>query len=53
LCTGNGGSGTAWIIAGILKLRGLRKGIDKGSFRLCLENEEAKQMLLGCLKIRK
>jgi hypothetical protein len=36
-CTRNGRSGLAWFKTGIWKLRGIRKGFEKGRCPLCSE----------------
>jgi hypothetical protein len=41
-------SGIAWLIAGIWQLKGARKNADKGRCPLCLEEEDAKYILLEC-----
>jgi hypothetical protein len=38
-------SGMAWLIAGILQLRGIRRNIDKGRCPLCLGEENMKRVL--------
>jgi hypothetical protein len=40
-CTRNERSGLAWFKTGIWKLRGMRKGFEKGRCPLCSEDEDA------------
>jgi hypothetical protein len=46
-CSRKETSGIAWIIAGIWQLKGVRRNADKGC-PLCLEEEDAKHILLEC-----
>jgi hypothetical protein len=46
-------SGLAWFKIGIWKLRGMRKGFDKGRCPLCSEEEDPKHILLKCSETRK
>jgi hypothetical protein len=39
-CTRNERSGLAWFKTGICKMRGIRKGFDKGRCPVCSENED-------------
>jgi hypothetical protein len=34
--------------AGVWKLRGIRRGLEKGTCPLCMENEDVKHILLSC-----
>jgi hypothetical protein len=52
-CTRNDRSGLAWFKTGIWKLRGMRKGSEKGKCPLCSEEEDAIHTLLKCLGTRK
>jgi hypothetical protein len=45
-CTRNGRSGLAWIKTGIWKLRGMRKGFEKGRCLLCSEEKDPIHILL-------
>jgi hypothetical protein len=42
-----------WLKAGIWKLRGSRRGFEKGRCPLCWEEEDAKHILLGCKESKK
>jgi hypothetical protein len=48
LCSRNERNGLAWLKAGVWKLRGIRRGWEKGICPLCRDNEEAKHILLRC-----
>jgi hypothetical protein len=52
-CTRNERSGLAWFRTGIKKLRGMRKGFEKGRCPLCSEDEDAAHILLKCSETRK
>jgi hypothetical protein len=52
-CTRNERSGLACFKTGIWKLRGMRKGFEKGRCPLCSEDEDATHILLKCLETRK
>jgi hypothetical protein len=45
-CNKNGRKGAAWMKAGIWRVRGIKTGTDKGSFLLCVENEDINHPLL-------
>jgi hypothetical protein len=47
-CTRNERSALAWFKTGIWKLRGMRKGSEKGRCPLCSKDEDAIHMLLKC-----
>ena len=47
-CSRKETSGVAWVIAGIWQLKGDRRNADKGRCPLCLEEEDAKHILLEC-----
>jgi hypothetical protein len=40
--------GIIWLKAGIWKLRGIRRGFEKGRCPLCWEEEDTKHILLRC-----
>jgi hypothetical protein len=52
-CIRNERSGLAWFRTGIWKLRGMRKGFEKGRCPLCSEDEDAIHILLKCSETRK
>jgi hypothetical protein len=52
-CKRNERSGLAWFKTGIRKLRGMRKGFEKGRCPLCSEDEDAIHILLKCSETRK
>jgi hypothetical protein len=52
-CTRNERSGLAWFKTGIWKLRGMRKGFEKGRCPLCSEDEDAIHISLKCSETRK
>jgi hypothetical protein len=52
-CTRNERSGLAWFKTGVWKLRGMRKGFEKGRCPLCSEDEDAIHILLKCSETRK
>jgi hypothetical protein len=52
-CTRNKRSGLAWFRNGIQKLRGMRKGFEKGRCPICSEDEDAVHILLKCSETRK
>jgi hypothetical protein len=52
-CTRNERSGLAWFKTGIWKLRGMRKGFQKGRCSLSSEDEDAIHILLKCSGKRK
>jgi hypothetical protein len=52
-CTRNERSGLAWFRTGIWKLRGMRKGFEKGRCPICSEDEDAIHILLKCSETRK
>jgi hypothetical protein len=45
--------GIIWLKAGIWKLRGIRRGFERGRCPLCLEKEDAKHILLKCPETKK
>jgi hypothetical protein len=47
-CNRNERRGMAWWRLGIWKLRGSRKGVEKGTCPLCLGEEDTKHILLEC-----
>jgi hypothetical protein len=47
-CTRSERSGSAWFKTGIWKLRGMRKGSEKGRCPLCTEEEDALYIKLKC-----
>jgi hypothetical protein len=47
-CNRNERRGMAWWRLGIWKLRGSRKGVEKGTCLLCLGKEDTKHILLEC-----
>jgi hypothetical protein len=52
-CTRNERSGLAWFKTGIWKLRGMRKGLEKGRCPACSEDEDVIHILLKCSETRK
>jgi hypothetical protein len=52
-CTRYERSGLAWFKTGIWKLRGMRKGSEKGRCPLCSEEEDSIHILLKCSETRK
>jgi hypothetical protein len=46
-------NGLAWMKAGVWKLRGIRRGWEKGTYPLCRGNEDAKHILLSSPKPKK
>jgi hypothetical protein len=52
-CTRDERSGLAWFKTGIWKLRGMRKGFEKGRCPLCSEEEDRIHILLKCSETRK
>jgi hypothetical protein len=52
-CTRTDRSGLAWFKTGIWKLRGMRKGSEKGRCPLCSEEEDPIRILLKCSETRK
>jgi hypothetical protein len=51
-CTRDERSGLAWFKTSIWKLRGMRKGFEKGRCPLCSEDEDAIHILLKRLETR-
>jgi hypothetical protein len=47
-CRGKERMGIIWLTAGIWKLRGVRRGFERGRCHLCLGEEDAKHILLKC-----
>jgi hypothetical protein len=45
--------GIIWLKAGIWKLRGIRRGFEKGKCPLCLGEKDAKHILLKCSETKK
>jgi hypothetical protein len=52
-CTRKEGMGIIWLKAGIWKLRGIRRGFEKGRCPLCWEEKNAKHILLKCKESKK
>jgi hypothetical protein len=52
-CIRNDRSGSAWVITGIWKLRGMNEGFEEGRCPQDRKNEDALPMLLKCLGTRK
>jgi hypothetical protein len=52
-CTSNERSGLVWFKTGIWKLRGMRKGAEKGRFPVCGQQEYALHVLLNSSETRK
>jgi hypothetical protein len=52
-CSRNERNGLAWMKAGVWKLRGIRRGLKKGTCPLCRGNEDAKHVLLSCPETKK
>jgi hypothetical protein len=52
-CTRNERSGLAWFRTGIWKLRGMRKGFEKGRCPLCSKDEDAVHTLLKYSETKK
>jgi hypothetical protein len=48
LCSRNERNGLAWMKTGVWKLRGIRRGWEKGTCHLCRGNEDVKNILLNC-----
>jgi hypothetical protein len=46
-------NGLVWMKAGVWKLRGIRRGLEKGTCPLCRGNEDAKHTLLRCPETKK
>jgi hypothetical protein len=42
-----------WLKAGLWKLRGIRRGLEKGRCPLCWGEEDAKHILLKCKESKK
>jgi hypothetical protein len=42
-----------WLKVGIWKLRGIRKGFERGRCPLCLGEEDAKRIVLKCFETKK
>jgi hypothetical protein len=47
-CTRKGIMGIAWPEAGIRKLRGIRRGFERGWWSICLGQEDAKHVQVKC-----
>jgi hypothetical protein len=45
--------GIAWLKAGIWKLRGIRRGFERGHFLQCVRKEVAKRILLQWSEMKK
>jgi hypothetical protein len=45
--------GIIWLKAGIWKLKGIRRGFEKGRCPLCLGEEDVKHTLLKCSETKK
>jgi hypothetical protein len=52
-CSRTERSGLAWFKTGIWKLRGMRKGSEKGRCPICSEEEDPIHVLLKCSETRK
>jgi hypothetical protein len=52
-CSKTERSGLAWFKTGIWKLKGMRKGSEKGRCPLCSEEEDPIHILLKCSETRK
>jgi hypothetical protein len=52
-CTRKERMGIIWWKAGIWKLRGIRKGFERGRCPLCLGEEDAKHITLECCETKK
>jgi hypothetical protein len=46
-------NGLAWMKAVVWKLRGIRRGWEKGTYPLCRDNEDAKHIPLSCPETKK
>jgi hypothetical protein len=53
LCSTNERNGLAWMKAEVWKLRGIRRGLKKGTCPLCRGNEDIKHILLSCPETKK
>jgi hypothetical protein len=47
-CTRNERIGVIWLKAGIWKLKGIRRGLEKGRCPLCWGEEDEKHILVNC-----
>jgi hypothetical protein len=45
-------SGIGWLLAGVRRLKRIRRNTDKGRCGLCLGEEDVKRILLDCLETR-
>jgi hypothetical protein len=52
-CTRKERIGVIWLKAGIWKLKGIRRGLEKGRCPLCLGEEDEKHILLKCKESKK
>jgi hypothetical protein len=52
-CSRNERHGLVWIKAGVWKLRGIKRGLGKGTCPLCMEIEDVKRILLSCTETKK
>jgi hypothetical protein len=52
-CKRNERMGIIWLKAGIWKLRGIRRGFERGRCPLCLGEGDAKHVLLKCSQTKK
>jgi hypothetical protein len=53
LCSRTERNGLALIKAGVWKLRGIRRGLEKRTCPLCRGNEVVKHILLSCTETKK
>jgi hypothetical protein len=51
-CTRKERMGIIWLKAGFWKLRGIRRGTERGRYPLCLGEQDAKHILLKCLEMK-
>jgi hypothetical protein len=51
--TKNGRSGIAWLLAGVWKLRGIRKETGKSRCPLCLGKDYVRRSFLSCSETKK
>jgi hypothetical protein len=52
-CTRKERMGIIWWKAGIWKLRGIRRGLERGRCPLCLGEEDVKHIILKCFETKK
>jgi hypothetical protein len=53
LCSSNERNGLAWMKAAVWKLRGVRRGLEKGTFPQCRGSEDAKHLVVSCPETKK